>query len=82
VWAVAGPQLVRRLNKAQTKEDYPCRFALVRAVLDWYRTGMITPLPWPIAGNGLSTALRRAVLSVITCARFLNSNRIAVCQRR
>ena len=57
VWAVAGPQLVQELNKARTdKEDYPCRFALVRAVLDWYRTGMTTPMPWPIAVDLLNDA--------------------------
>lgn len=45
VWAVAGPQLVQRLDFASSDEDYPCRFALVRAVLDWYRTGLTIPIP-------------------------------------
>src|SRR6266545_2228959 len=49
VWAVAGPQLVNRLTGARSDEDYPGRFALVRAVLDWYRTGMTTPLARPVA---------------------------------
>ena len=49
VWAVAGPQLVNKLTFAQSDEDYPCRFALVRAVLDWYRTGLIIPTPQPVA---------------------------------
>jgi TPR repeat protein len=49
VWAVAGPQLVNQLNFAHADEDYPSRFALVRAVLDWYRTGLTTPIPQPVA---------------------------------
>jgi hypothetical protein len=44
VWAVAGPELVKRLDRARADEDYPCRFALVRTVLDWYRTGLTTPM--------------------------------------
>jgi hypothetical protein len=49
VWAVAGPQLVNQLDFARDDEDYPSRFALVRAVLDWYRTGLTTPTPQPVA---------------------------------
>ena len=44
VWAVAGPQLVMRLDNADP-DDYPCRHLLLRAVLDWYRTGLTTPIP-------------------------------------
>ena len=49
VWAVAGPQLVNQLALARSDEDYPCRFQLVRAVLDWYRTGLTIPTPRPVA---------------------------------
>jgi Trypsin-like peptidase domain len=49
VWAVAGPQLVNQLAFARSDEDYPCRFALVRAVLDWYRTGLTVPIPRSVA---------------------------------
>jgi TPR repeat protein len=49
VWAVAGPQLVTRLADARSDEDYPCRFALVRAVLDWSRTGRTTCVPQSVA---------------------------------
>ncbi|MCI3152936.1 hypothetical protein ELQ39_14420 [Streptomyces sp. GB4-14] len=45
VWAVAGPQLVRRLKLAIHDEDHPCRPALVRVLLDWYRTGQTAPIP-------------------------------------
>ena len=49
VWCVAGPQLLIRLGHAHADEDYPWRFALVRLVLDWYRTGLTTPLPRTVA---------------------------------
>jgi hypothetical protein len=51
VWAVAGPQLLNKLNEARFDEDYPCRFALVRVVLDWYRTGMMKPTPRSVADD-------------------------------
>jgi TPR repeat protein len=44
VWAVAGPQLLLRLDNSDP-DDYPCRGLLLRAVLDWYRTGLTTPIP-------------------------------------
>ena len=56
VWAVAGPQLVDRLDLARSDEDYPCRFALVRAVLDWYRTGTTTPVPRLVVGDLVNRA--------------------------
>ncbi|WP_345567265.1 hypothetical protein [Nonomuraea rosea] len=47
-WPV--PQLVRRLREAQrSQHNYPYRAALPRAVLDWYRTGLTTPLPQTVA---------------------------------
>ena len=44
-YVVAGPLLVRRLNDAQVDEEHPCNYALVRTVLDWYRTGIAQPIP-------------------------------------
>ena len=38
-WVVAGPDLKNRLEDARTDDERPARYALVRAVLDWYRTG-------------------------------------------
>ena len=49
VWAVAGPELVRKLKYIRADEDDPCRYALVRAVLDWHHTGLTSPIPWPVA---------------------------------
>lgn len=44
VWSVAGPQLIMKLENANP-DDYPCRRPLLRAVLDWYRTGLTAPIP-------------------------------------
>ena len=49
VWAVAGPSLVKQLKDIRADEDDPCRYALVRAVLDWHHTGLTSPIPWPVA---------------------------------
>ena len=49
VWAVAGPELVKELKDIRADEDYPCRHALVRAVLDWHHTGLTSPIPLPVA---------------------------------
>jgi TPR repeat protein len=49
VWAVAGPELVEELKDIQADNDRPCRYALVRAVLDWHHTGLTSPIPWPVA---------------------------------
>ena len=49
VWAVAGPELVKELKYIRADDDYPCRYALVRAVLDWHHTGLTSPIPWPVA---------------------------------
>jgi TPR repeat protein len=57
VWAVAGPQLVHQLDDARGNEDNPCQFALVRAVLDWYRTGLTIPIPQPVAIDLLNAYL-------------------------
>lgn len=45
VWCVAGPHLVRRFEESATDEEWPYRYLLVRAVLDWYRTGVGLPVP-------------------------------------
>jgi TPR repeat protein len=44
-WAVAGPTLQDRLRDAQADDERPARYALVRTVLDWYRTGIGQPIP-------------------------------------
>ena len=44
-WIVAGPDLVKRLQFAETDQERPARYALVRTVLDWYRTGIARPCP-------------------------------------
>jgi len=44
-WVVAGPSLLGKLRLAQANDEKPARFALVRAVLDWYRTGIAQPIP-------------------------------------
>jgi hypothetical protein len=49
VWAVAGPELVKELKYIRADEDDPCRYALVRAVLDWHHTGLTSPIPWSVA---------------------------------
>ena len=50
VWAVAGPELVKELKYIRAdKDDAPCRYALVRAVLDWHHTGLTSPIPWTVA---------------------------------
>lgn len=44
-WVVAGPALLGKLRLAEGDDDRPARFALVRGVLDWYRTGIEHPVP-------------------------------------
>ena len=44
-YCVAGPKLVQRLKDARADEENPWGFALVRTVLDWYRTGITDPMP-------------------------------------
>lgn len=56
VWAVAGPQLVNQFTFARSDEDHPSRFAIVRAVLDWYRTGLTTPPPPQVAAKLINEA--------------------------
>ncbi|WAZ21296.1 bifunctional trypsin-like peptidase domain-containing/SEL1-like repeat protein [Streptomyces cinnabarinus] len=48
VWCVAGPQLVQRMLNSEP-DDYPCRSSLLRAVLDWHRTGLTVPIPRSVA---------------------------------
>ena len=44
-WVVAGPALENRLRDAEADDERPARYALVRTVLDWYRTGIAQPIP-------------------------------------
>jgi TPR repeat protein len=44
-YSVSGPLLVQRFSHARNDEERPYRWALVRAVLDWYRTGIAEPIP-------------------------------------
>jgi TPR repeat protein len=44
VYCVAGPELLRRLDDGRADEERPARFALVRTVLDWFRTGIGRPI--------------------------------------
>ena len=44
-WVVAGPVLLNRLRDAEADDERPARFAVVRTVLDWYRTGIARPIP-------------------------------------
>jgi len=44
-WVVAGPALVHRLELAKTDDEWPARYALVRTVLDWYRTDIGHSIP-------------------------------------
>jgi hypothetical protein len=52
VWVVAGPALENRMRDAQVDDERPTRYALLRSVLDWYRTGIAQPIP-KIAATGL-----------------------------
>ena len=45
VFLVAGPLLVARVRDAKADEDRPVRYALIRTLLDWGRTGVGQPLP-------------------------------------
>jgi len=53
-WVVAGPALQKRLRDARTDDERPARFAVVRAVLDWYRTGIGRPIPSALVPMPLS----------------------------
>jgi hypothetical protein len=50
-YVVAGPLLLKRLERARDDEEHPCNYALVRTVVDWYRTGINTPIPLHVAGS-------------------------------
>jgi hypothetical protein len=56
-WIVAGPALERRLLVAHDDDERPVRYALVRTVLDWYRTGISQPCPRETVGKLLQTHL-------------------------
>jgi TPR repeat protein len=44
-YCVGGPKLVQRLQRARADEVHPCRYALVRTVLDWHATFIPDPIP-------------------------------------
>ena len=48
-WVVAGPVLEDLLRDAKADDERPARYALLRTVLDWYRTGIAQPIPKAIA---------------------------------
>jgi tetratricopeptide (TPR) repeat protein len=45
VWAVAGLQLSAKYERIQHDDDHPEQKAMVRAILDWYRTGHTGGMP-------------------------------------
>jgi Trypsin-like peptidase domain len=49
VYCVAGPELVQKLEGAASDEERPARYALVRTVLDWFRTGTSAPIRLDVA---------------------------------
>ena len=56
-WVVAGPALVGKLRSAEADDERPSRYALMRAVLDWYRTGISRPVPKATASELTSAYL-------------------------
>jgi TPR repeat protein len=56
-WAVAGPALQDRLQDAEADDERPARYAMVRTVLDWYRTGIGQPMPLAAATSLVQTYL-------------------------
>jgi hypothetical protein len=57
VWIVAGPALQDRLRDAEADDERPARYALIRTVLDWYRTGIAQPMPLSAATSLLQAYL-------------------------
>jgi TPR repeat protein len=49
VYVVAGPELIDHVQTARNNEEWPWRYRLVRAALDWSRTGIGTGLPLDLA---------------------------------
>ena len=49
VYVVAGPELIDRVKTARNNEEWPWRYPLIRAALDWSRTGIGTGLPLDVA---------------------------------
>ena len=61
-WVVAGPALETRLSLAQSDDERPGRYALVRTVLDWYRTGIAQPMPKDAALRLLPSGLEAVAI--------------------
>ncbi len=49
-YVVAGPLLVKRLERARDDDEHRCNYALVRTAIDWYRTGINQPIPLDVTG--------------------------------
>jgi len=45
VWCVAGGELIKKLDQAESDDVRPCRYQLVRIVLDWSRTDIGEAIP-------------------------------------
>jgi TPR repeat protein len=59
-WVVAGPALEDRLKDAEADDERPVRYAVVRTVLDWYRTGITKPIPAAVISDLLGAHLSAA----------------------
>ena len=57
-WIVAGPVLQNRLSDAEADDERPARYAVVRTVLDWYRTGIALPMPTAVIPSLLHAYLQ------------------------
>ena len=90
-WAVAGPALQGQLRGAEADDERPARYALVRTVLDWYRTGIAHPVPLATASRLIQTylpseaepaefesALQWGVESVLGAARATSQSLLAI----
>jgi len=58
-WVVAGPALQNRLRSAEGDDERPVRFAVVRVVLDWYRTSISRSIPSAVMPGLLHAYLPR-----------------------
>ncbi len=90
VWVVAGPALETRLREAETDDEHPARYALLRTVLDWYRTGIAQPIPKAVAisllgaylplqptSGDIEDALEWAMEAVLGAARTTSQSLLA-----
>ena len=59
VWAIAGPELLDKYDRIQHDDDHPEQMALVRAILDWYRTGYTRGIPRTVLTEVLESDANR-----------------------